>query len=84
MGGADRGGQAQDEAEESKTMTDHDRVMMLIKARCPELSDDDLALLAKPSLSAEMMDAVVDVVDVIEQQLVALEQGLTTERRITH
>jgi hypothetical protein len=58
---------------------DRDRVLRLIMARCPELSDRDLALLvaAAPdpdAIPSSVADKILDVVLALEDRMTALEE----------
>ena len=49
---------------------DHDRVMRLILARCPELTDADLALIAQPAPPSELLP------DQIGREIMAMLEAL--------
>ena len=69
------------------TPVDGDREYLhrLIMARCGDvLSEADLALLVRSDISAEVMSELVDVLDLFENRLLALEQGGTAAPRVTH
>ncbi len=60
--------------------SDRDRVLSLIRARCPELSEDDLALLAPApdpdALPAAIGEQILDVLDHLMTRMENLEAAV--------
>lgn len=52
----------------------------LVLARCPEIDAADLALMAQADISAEIMEALLDVLDQMEMKLAGIERGLAPAR----
>jgi hypothetical protein len=80
------------EAKRRQMVLDGDRtddLRRLIAARIPEMSAADLVLMAESvapaeAVSAEVMNALVDVIDALEVKLEALEQGLASPASRPH
>jgi hypothetical protein len=53
---------------------DTDRVLRIIAARCPELSQDDIAEAFTANLPAEIVPLIVDAIDALEAKLDGLEE----------
>jgi hypothetical protein len=63
---------------------DRDRILRLIMARCPELSEADLALLGDTQPDPDMLPAsigaqILDVISHMADRLDALEKAVRTE-----
>lgn len=60
---------------------DHDRVIRIIAARCPEVSRDDIAEafaadLPVESIWIEISERVIDAIDALDERLAALERTI--------